>query len=140
MTAAPPFYVKLGLRPIQMKTWANMARTFLADGMVPLKTKIRIGRVAASIDNYDWFLHESERWLSERGVPSSTTRPNELTTDVREQKILHFTHDIALNSYKITGRRIAELKNEGLKEEEILEIICVVSFICGESRLSKCLV
>lgn len=127
---APPLYRVLALRPIQMGAWANLARALLGDGMLPLETKVMIANVAARIDGYGWLVQETEHWLKEQRTHAG---------NARLEKILRLAEDISTQSYKITERRIDELRNEGLGDDEILEAVCVASFFNGESRLYRCL-
>lgn len=143
VSEAPPFYRALMLRPIQMKAWANKARTYLGSGMLPLETKMLIATVTSKIDGYDWLLNESTRWLADRGVRVPAMDQPDVVGDTqvgpRMSKVLRLANDISLHSYKITERRIEELRSEGLKDEEVLEAVSVTSFFNGESRLHRCL-
>lgn len=140
---APPFYKALALRPIQMKAWADKARTYLRDGMLTLDTKMLIANLAGKLEGYDWLVQESTRWLEKQGKYPTAKNPLELVSDSqldpRLQKILRLAQDITLHSYKITQKRIDELRGEGMKDEEILEAVGVTSLFNGESRLYKCL-
>ncbi len=142
-TQAPPFYGALMLRPIQMKAWADKARAFLENGMLTLNTKMLIANLAGKLEGYDWLVQESTRWLEKQGKYSIAQNSPELVSDSqldpRLQKILRFSQDITLHSYKITQKRIDELRGEGMKDEEILEAVGVTSLFNGESRLYRCL-
>jgi alkylhydroperoxidase family enzyme len=121
-----------------MRTWADIARVHLADGMLPFETKLLIGSVSARMDNYEWFLRESERRAERRPIQESKDTRVKFSDQVT-QKILSLAQDISLHSNQITQARIDELRDCGMKDPEILEAICVAGFFNGESRLYKCL-
>lgn len=140
----PPFYHQLMLRPIQMGAWAIMASNFLGDGMLPLESKVLIANVVARTDGYDWLFEQTTKWLEEKGrhdtSESSPTTDGLFQPNSKLQRILQLAGDIALHSYKITEQRIEELRSEGMRDEEVLELVGATAFFNAESRLYRCLV
>ncbi len=142
-TQAPLFYGALMRRPIQMKMWSNMASAHLTDGVLPLEVKMLIASVTSKMDGYDWLFEQSIQWLKERGMVATATDPAEPLRSIHLyrglEELLRLAQDISQHSYKITEKRIEELRGEGLKDEEILEAVSVTSLFNGESRLYRCL-
>ena len=130
----PNLFKSMAASPAVLRgNWENVRFTFLS-GTVPrtIKEMICVAVSAANQNNYCLKMHL--HGLSILGVDKKILQGlqgklDELPLPERTKVIIKFALKIALEPTSVTHKDFSELKDEGLTEEEILEIVSTANLI-----------
>jgi len=135
-----PLFERLAVRPYLLEAHARMAEVFFTQGELPVSTIAQVGVLVAGLTGDADVFQASIEWLKRNHADVEPVLhlidgKKEHGLDARQATVLQFARDMTLHAYKVTDEQVEELRNQGLRDEQILDLAGVTALCNAQSRL-----
>jgi uncharacterized peroxidase-related enzyme len=133
----PNFAKIFSLRPKVMVAWRNLIRSIIENMDTRRYELITIAAAAKLHSSYCMLAHGSvlkDKFYSSGQLNEIVTNPDSPLLTPVEKAIMRFAENIVIDATSITPKNIDELRNLGLKDEEIFEVVTVATARCFFSK------
>ncbi len=126
------FITSLGARPDFLSAFLNLADNILIKGLLPPAIKQMIVTIISIQNNCKYCIAKHTYALKGMGVPQELidglTDFNLAKVTPPQRAILEFSVKVAKDPNSMTDQDFAILRDQGLSEEEIMEVVMLVGF------------
>lgn len=146
MGELPLFFEALRRRPDLLAVQATATQAALLENGLGREANLRLAYVVSAVNRDFIWMNSVAPELQNLGAPLGSMddlvagQLNVADLRSRDRAMLLFAYEIALRPDRITDRQVEELRNVGLSDELILDVVAVCSAVAAGNRLNRMLV
>lgn len=135
----PNLFKTMALRPEILEANWNKTKAVLMSGLVPRETKEMIAVVVSKANSCDYCVNAHSTALkmlgfSDEKIEKLLTNIESMGLDDKTRGILQFSIDATREPHKITEEDVRELKDMGITDGELLEIVSTMDMFTSYNK------
>lgn len=146
MGELPPFFEKLRSRADLLEVQCSATRAALLQNGLDRKTNLSVAWLISATNRDQYWMDSSGRQLASMGVPLeplAAVASGDLIgigLSAHEREMYRFARDISLRPERTTEEQVQRLREFGMSDESILDLVAVCAAVAAGNRLNRMLI